>query len=219
MSPVPLEMNASDFAQLQRLPGNWQCADCRASNPDWASPTLGVLLCIACSGQHRYGSRHCLYATVLEIDVLSSTNVLPVLLFIRSALGTHLSFVRSVTMDAWTEKQLTSMRLGGNQRCNDFLKSHGNAATTIREKYDSDEAELYRQTLKAQVEGRPIPTEEGRPIPTELPNRRKKPSQTTKTALQGFGNTPPPSKNVTHCVVKIAVPIFAAAVAVWMLTR
>ncbi|CAM9630977.1 unnamed protein product, partial [Heterosigma akashiwo] len=29
-------------------------------------------------------------------------------------LGVHLSFVRSVTMDSWTDKQIDMMRAGGN---------------------------------------------------------------------------------------------------------
>ena len=38
---------------LQRVPGNGFCADCGASDPDWASLNLGILLCIECSGVHR----------------------------------------------------------------------------------------------------------------------------------------------------------------------
>lgn len=33
---------------------------------------------------------------------------------IHRGLGVHLSFVRSITMDSWTDKQLASMRVGGN---------------------------------------------------------------------------------------------------------
>lgn len=38
---------------LQRVPGNIECADCGAQDPDWASLNLGILLCIECSGVHR----------------------------------------------------------------------------------------------------------------------------------------------------------------------
>ena len=31
------------------------------------------------------------------------------------------SFVRSVTMDSWDEKQVKMMRSGGNDNCNSFL--------------------------------------------------------------------------------------------------
>jgi hypothetical protein len=38
---------------LRRVDGNTICADCGASEPDWASLNLGALLCIECSGVHR----------------------------------------------------------------------------------------------------------------------------------------------------------------------
>ena len=38
---------------LRRVPGNDECADCCAPNPEWASLNLGILLCIECSGVHR----------------------------------------------------------------------------------------------------------------------------------------------------------------------
>ena len=39
---------------LRNIPGNNRCIDCNATNPQWASLTYGVLLCIQCSGRHRH---------------------------------------------------------------------------------------------------------------------------------------------------------------------
>ncbi|CAN9505684.1 unnamed protein product [Ophioblennius macclurei] len=39
--------------QLLEKPGNDKCADCAAADPEWASYTLGVFVCQACSGFHR----------------------------------------------------------------------------------------------------------------------------------------------------------------------
>jgi hypothetical protein len=39
-------------------PANTVCADCNASQPDWASINLGILLCIECSGVHRSLGSH-----------------------------------------------------------------------------------------------------------------------------------------------------------------
>jgi ADP-ribosylation factor GTPase-activating protein 1 len=81
---------------------------------------------------------------------------------IHRSLGVHISFVRSIAMDSWTEKQLQAMKLGGNQACNDYLQQKTNnkvsARTPIRQKYDNPTAQLYKEILKARVEGRPEPT-------------------------------------------------------------
>ncbi|XP_054430040.1 arf-GAP with dual PH domain-containing protein 1 isoform X1 [Pteronotus mesoamericanus] len=39
--------------ELLQRPGNAHCADCGAPGPDWASYTLGVFICLSCSGIHR----------------------------------------------------------------------------------------------------------------------------------------------------------------------
>lgn len=40
--------------RIQALPGNQHCCDCGQADPRWASINLGVLLCIECSGIHRF---------------------------------------------------------------------------------------------------------------------------------------------------------------------
>lgn len=118
------------------MPGNKHCADCGTLNPQWASVSMGSLVCLNCSGQHR-------------------------------SLGVHLSFVRSVTMDSWSDKQIRAMRAGGNDKMNSFLEQHGVPAglgkTNIRAKYDNDVAEYYRELIEAQRDQSPKPT---RAIPT-----------------------------------------------------
>ena len=76
------------------------------------------------------------------------------------ALGVHISFVRSVSMDSWTEKQIQMMRLGGNDKLNDFLRKYQISKTTpIPQKYNAPAAMLYKDRLAAIVEGRVPPTE------------------------------------------------------------
>lgn len=49
-----MEKLAVDVSRLLReVPGNDQCAECSAPDPDWASLNLGILICIECSGAHR----------------------------------------------------------------------------------------------------------------------------------------------------------------------
>ncbi|TYZ61105.1 hypothetical protein PybrP1_006905 [[Pythium] brassicae (nom. inval.)] len=69
-------------------------------------------------------------------------------------LGVHISFVRSVTMDSWTDKQVQQMQ-----------------------KYNTPQAEAYRQLLTARVEGRSGPS---------LP--RWDPSSVPQTSAQSFSS-------------------------------
>ena len=62
-------------------------------------------------------------------------------------------------MDSWSPKQLEIMRAGGNDKLNEYLKSKNIQKTTpIKEKYENDHAQLYKEILKARAEGRPEPT-------------------------------------------------------------
>jgi len=101
-------------------------------------------------------------------------------------------------MDSWTEKQLQQMKIGGNTKCKEFLSKHGidmttqSPPTSIKDKYDSPPAELYRQILLARVEGRPEPTE----LPTASSNTtNNKTTRVDPSRLKGFGSSPPPKQN------------------------
>lgn len=95
-------------------------------------------------------------------------------------------------MDSWTDQQLASMKAGGNQTCIDFLSNHGvdmGLTASAKEKYDCPPAELYRQVLKARVEGRPEPTE----LPKAVERRSEKEEQEwANRPMQGFGSGPHP---------------------------
>jgi ADP-ribosylation factor GTPase-activating protein 1 len=96
---------------------------------------------------------------------------------LHRGLGVHLSFVRSVSMDAWSDKQIRMMQvcgwgaapcaqlhallllprrsglfaaplvvqLGGNAKLIAFFTEHGVNSLSIKEKYNSPAAELYRE--------------------------------------------------------------------------
>ena len=69
---------------------------------------------------------------------------------VHRSMGVHISFVRSTTLDAWTEPQLATMAVGGNARARNFFKQHGyteTGADKIETKYSSSAAARYRQTL------------------------------------------------------------------------
>ncbi|ELR22157.1 uncharacterized protein ACA1_321940 [Acanthamoeba castellanii str. Neff] len=61
--------------------------------------------------------------------------------------------LRSVELDKWTEKQTTSMRLGGNRRLDEYLKEHDHSSLSsdLQQKYDNTVAEDYRFMLATEV--------------------------------------------------------------------
>jgi ADP-ribosylation factor GTPase-activating protein 1 len=114
--------------EIRGLDGNRVCADCDTRNPQWASVTFGTLVCLECSGRHR-------------------------------GLGVHISFVRSVQMDSWSHKQIQSMRIGGNGKFRAYIKDKGiDYRMGIHEKYALPDVELYALRLRAERDGKALPT-------------------------------------------------------------
>lgn len=73
------------------------------------------------------------------------------------SLGVHISFVRSVGMDSWSESQVRKMEAGGNAALIEFLDRYGDgkeAAASVEEKYAAAALKLYKEKVAAASEGR-----------------------------------------------------------------
>jgi len=121
------EQRNKAFKILRTQGDNKVCFDCSGRNPTWLSLSLGVYLCLDCSGEHR-------------------------------AMGVHLSFVRSATLDSFTPIQLIQVTIGGNTRAKEFFhrlgiteKRKGGTGSGLRLDYKSDAAERYRTMLSSEA--------------------------------------------------------------------
>ncbi|CAA9963219.1 ADP-ribosylation factor GTPase-activating protein [Pyrenophora teres f. maculata] len=135
----------SKLLEIQKTNENNKCIDCNAPSPQWASPKLGIFMCLSCSGVHR-------------------------------GLGVHISFIRSITMDAFKGSELVRMAAGGNKPYQDFFNSHESntkegrtfEASSIQERYDSEAGDEWKERLSCKVEDREF---DKRNLPKRLPKK------------------------------------------------
>ncbi|KAA8910858.1 hypothetical protein TRICI_004046 [Trichomonascus ciferrii] len=109
------EKNQQILRKLLNDPANKYCADCKVTqHPRWASWSLGIFLCIRCSGIHR-------------------------------GMGTHISKVRSIDLDSWSDEHMEKMITWGNRRANlywehklppNYVPDDSKIQNFIRTKYD-----------------------------------------------------------------------------------
>jgi len=64
---------------LKGIEGNRNCADCGAADPNWASVSFGILLCLNCSGRHRGFGVQTSFVRSLPMDSWSHSQVLSML--------------------------------------------------------------------------------------------------------------------------------------------
>ena len=110
------------FRVLKGEPENNRCADCNGPDPQWASVSHGIFICLTCAGIHR-------------------------------SMGVHISFVRSLTLDSWSGKQLKLMVCGGNSELSDWFKKYNLPEDSTPDfKYKTVAAKYFRDRLKAKAE-------------------------------------------------------------------
>jgi len=88
-------------------------------------------------------------------------------------MGVHLTFVRSVDLDEWTQRQIDAMRIGGNGPARAYFRKHGmtlevGGGSSIK-KYQSKVATNYRAELAKLVEAEAQKRGEGTAEPSSAP--------------------------------------------------
>jgi len=78
-------------------------------------------------------------------------------------MGVHTTFVRSVDLDEWTQRQIDAMRLGGNANAREYFRKHGltDMNTKIEKKYKSKAAQSYKKVLAELMEAEAVKRGEG----------------------------------------------------------
>ena len=79
-------------------------------------------------------------------------------------MGVHLTFVRSLDLDEWTQSQIDAMRLGGNGNARSYFRKHGFTdlyGSKLDKKYKSKAAQSYKTELAKLVDAEAAKRGEG----------------------------------------------------------
>ena len=128
---------------MVEMEGNQYCVDCGVEKPEWGeynrqfvnglmeiflSPSLLVIL----------GLVSLEFSVVICLECAG----------LHRALGVHISPVRSLTMDTWTDKMIHKLLLGGNKRFREYLSYlkllKGVGVKTISSTYTNPQVLYYR---------------------------------------------------------------------------
>ena len=65
---VKPEIRDEIMKEICSIPSNKSCFDCGSRSPTWASPYLGILICMECAGRHRSYGTHISFIRSINLD-------------------------------------------------------------------------------------------------------------------------------------------------------
>ena len=100
-------------------------------------------------------------------------------------------------MDKWKDSELAKMKVGGNDKARKFLESQPdyNSSMPISQKYSTRAAELWRDKVKCESEGRPWDPSKAKVSSSSSSMYRAKENRSSPALLQGH-NEPPKSSSL-----------------------
>ncbi|KAM0449021.1 hypothetical protein ACHAPV_007706 [Trichoderma viride] len=115
---------------------------------------------------------------------------------VHRGLGVHISFVRSISMDAFKANEIERMRLGGNEGWRKFFEEHEDTQmrgltwddATIAERYSGEVGEEWKERLTCKVEEREYVPGEKKPAAAQASPAAAKSGARTSTPLGGTAN-------------------------------
>ncbi|KAH6677581.1 putative ADP-ribosylation factor GTPase-activating protein GCS1 [Halenospora varia] len=140
---------------------------------------------------------------------------------VHRGLGVHISFVRSITMDAFKQAEIERMRLAGNKPWRDFFDDHESNSmagitwddATIAERYSGEVGEEWKERLSAKVEGKDyVPSEKPKPSSNSMSfNTTSSSNSRSQTPLGSVTNsrTDSPSRTAQGGKAKVDDKYFA----------
>ncbi|SMQ48932.1 unnamed protein product [Zymoseptoria tritici ST99CH_3D1] len=125
---------------------------------------------------------------------------------IHRSLGVHISFVRSVTMDAFKTMEIRKMELGGNKPYKEFFNNHSSnslmgrdfESCTIAERYDSEAGEEWKDRLTAKVEGTEyVPGAKPKKTTPAAQPRQQQSLSSGRNTPSSLSNSAPPQRTIS----------------------